>query len=196
MADDPRHYCTLEELKEALGEQTGIRDDLYELAIAAASEQIDEFRGHHFWLEDTPTQRLFVPDNPGMLWTGDFADTQGLAVATDADDDGEFETEWQPGDWQPEPLQRLNGRPYTRLIAVGDHEFPLSWGRATVRVTARWGWVQVPKPVRQACRILAVDHFKSKDLTGGVAGFSDFGPVRISAFNPQAKALLQPYKLP
>jgi len=189
-------YLKLEQLKEAVGEDSEAHDEAYERAIEAASRQIDEFRGDQFWLDATPTARLFRADNPLILWTGDFSTTVGLTVAVDLDGDGTYETVWVSTDISAEPLRRLNGRPFDRIIAIGDKRFPCAQARPTVRVTARWGWAAVPEAVEQACQILAIDHFKSKDLTGGVAGFSDLGPIRVAAFNPQARALLLPYKLP
>ena len=191
-----RGYLKLEQLKEAVGEDSELHDEAYERAIEAASRQIDEFRGDQFWLDQTPTARLFRAEHPLILWTGDFADTTGLTVATDLDGDGTYETVWATDDVSAEPLRRLNGRPFDRLIACGGRLFPCARPRPTVQVTARWGWPAIPEAVIQACQILAIDNFKSKDLTGGVAGLSDLGPIRIAAFNPQARALLLPYKLP
>jgi len=188
-------YLKLEALKDAIGEQTETHDDAYERAIEAASRQIDEFRGDQFWAETAPSPRIFRADHPDLLWTGDYADTTGMVVATDDDCDGVYETTWAADEWQPEPLRRLNGRPFHRIVAVGSKQFPLSYARASVRVTARWGWSAVPEAVEQACQILAIDHFKSKDLTGGVAGFSDLGAIRVPGFAPQARALLAQYEL-
>lgn len=189
-------YIDIEALKEAIGERTEDHDDAYGRAIEAASRQIDEFRGDQFWLEAAPTARIYRADHPDLLWTGDYATTTGMIVATDDDGDGVFETVWAASEWQAEPLRRLNGRPYDRVVAKGSKRFPLTYARAAIQVTARWGWSEVPDAVVQACQILAVDHFKSKDLTGGVAGFSDLGAVRIPGFAPQARALLAPYELP
>jgi hypothetical protein len=191
-------YLTLAALKLALGDTGSTNDEAYERAIEAASRQIDEFRGDQFWLVATPTPRLYRPTSPDLLWTGDFSTTTGLVVEVDEDEDGDYETVWVAADYSAEPLVRLPGRPFDRLVAIGENCWPMPHytNRPTVRVTARWGWPAVPKEVEQACQILAIDHFKSKDLTGGIAGFNDLGAVRISAFNPQARALLAPYKLP
>lgn len=191
-------YISLDALKEAIGENTDEHNDAYERAIEAASRQIDEFRGDQFWREPTPVPRLFRPDNPDVLFTGDFADLDGMLVEIDEDEDGTFAATWEhPADWSPEPLRRLNNRPYDRIVAVAEpFPVPVYLSRPLVRVTAHWGWPAIPDAVVQACQILAIDHFKSKDLTGGVAGFSDLGVVRVAAFNPQARALLAPFKLP
>src|SRR5690606_1256557 len=111
---------------------------------------IDDYCGRHFWKEETPSERLFRPDEVDLLWTGDFATTDDLVVKTDEDGDGVFETTWSATDWQAEPFERMNGRPYERIAAVGGRDFPVDCtttsrgrrrsGRARVRVSAQWGW--------------------------------------------------------
>jgi hypothetical protein len=65
---------------------------------------------------------------------------------------------------------------------------------ASVQVTAKWGWPAVPPAVKQAAFIVAADLFKAKDSAFGVAGFGEFGAVRVgSRMNPQAQALLAPF---
>lgn len=197
-------YLSLEALKAALGSDIGSSTDAELVrAINAASRQIDSCCGTQFWREPSPTPRLFRAVDARMLWTGDFADTTGMTVATDGDGDGVFETVWAATEWRAEPLVRMNGRPFTQVVATGGRRFPIR-GRAyrnqhlapSVQVTARWGWPEVPAEVVQACQILAIDHYKSKDLTGGVAGFGEYNPVRIAPFNPQAKALLEHLRVP
>jgi hypothetical protein len=72
--------------------------------------------------------------------------------------------------------------------------------RARVRITARWGWPAVPAQVMQACQILAIDYFKSKDFTNGSAGTTGlstgvFGGQKgiqlHSGINPLACSLLR-----
>ncbi len=199
-------YIGLTAFREALGDLSAGNDPQYERAIEAASRQIDRWYGGHFWQELSPTPRLFRPDDTCTVWTGEFSTDTGLVVETDDDGDGTFETVWSGSDFIPEPLVRVNGHPFDRVVAVGWRKFPTGrrhdeWRhtfgvRPRVRVTARWGWPAIPAEVEQACQILAIDHFKSKDLTGGIAGFNDFGPIRIAAFNPQARALLEPFRVP
>jgi len=56
-----------------------------------------------------------------------------------------------------------------------------AWSRQDrCQVTGVFGWPKVPRNVREAARLLAADHFKRKDAPFGVAGFSEYGPVRIS----------------
>jgi hypothetical protein len=72
--------------------------------------------------------------------------------------------------------------------------------RARVQVTAQWGWPAVPAQVKQACQILAIDYYKSKDFTNGSAGTTGlstgvFGGQKgiqlHSGINPLACSLLR-----
>jgi hypothetical protein len=64
-----------------------------------------------------------------------------------------------------------------------------------VQVTAQWGWAAVPDSVKQATKILAAEIFRLKDAPLGVAGFNDFGPVRVREV-PQVSMLLKRYRHP
>jgi hypothetical protein len=72
--------------------------------------------------------------------------------------------------------------------------------RARVRITAKWGWPAVPAQVMQACQILSIDYYKSKDFTNGSAGTTGlstgvFGGQKgiqlHSGINPLACSLLR-----
>jgi hypothetical protein len=72
--------------------------------------------------------------------------------------------------------------------------------RARVRITARWGWPTVPSQVVQACQVIAIDNYKSKDFTNGSAGTTglatgSYGSARSSlvqhSLSPMACSLLR-----
>lgn len=217
-------YISLAALKTVLRDNTGTYDAIYEIAIESASRQIDRYCGTHFWKPASPTVRTFLPEHRYVIHTGDFANTTGLVIKTDDDDDGVFETPWDVADYQVEPLNPYDGRPYNRITAVGAREFPLPYWehhrflpttyerdyrpsrRARVQVTANWGWDVVPRQVAMACQILAIDNFKSKDLTGTTTGIAELGQpglggfrftgATIPKFNPIAEALLQGFRNP
>ena len=215
-------YMTVDELRDVLRDQLTAYDAEYERAIGAASRQIDDYCGRHFWMEATPTVRTFRPREIDLVWTGDIATTTGLVVATDEDYDGVFETTWTiDTDFILEPFERINAKPYERIAAVGTRSFPVSGSstsygaytraqsrRPTVQVTASWGWATVPQEVIQACSIVAVDHFKAKDLTHVAATYGNdvriardvspgmfgrklrFSRLRAPLLNPEAEAIL------
>jgi hypothetical protein len=64
----------------------------------------------------------------------------------------------------------------------------------TLQVTARWGWSSVPIEVYEACLLKAAALYKRRDSVQGVAGFGDFGVVRIGRSDPDVIDLLGPYR--
>src|SRR5690554_3107788 len=95
-------YLTLQEFQDIMRDQLTAYDHEYEMAIEAASRQVDDFCGRHFWMEEQATPRLFRPTQPDLVWVSDIATTDGLVVKTDDDDDGVFETTWTPDQYMLE----------------------------------------------------------------------------------------------
>lgn len=50
--------------------------------------------------------------------------------------------------------------------------------------------------ISEACLLQAMHLYQSTQSPGGVIGGGEFGPVRFSALQPLARAMLQPFKLP
>lgn len=190
-------YCTVEEIKARLG-ITSTADD-FELrgAVDAVSRQIDAYCDR--WFYRATQTRTYAPADLYTVPVDDLVSVTSLA--TDASGDGTFETTWATSDFQLLPTNAPSGaeaRPYTMIRAVGARYMPVYWAgplaRAErVQVVGVWGWPAVPAAVRQAARVLASEMFKLKDAPFGVAGFGDFGPVRVRQ-NPIARDLLGPYR--
>jgi hypothetical protein len=86
------------------------------------------------------------------------------------------------------------GWPYWEIRSTLLSRFFPTWQqRQSVQVTAQWGWTTIPEPVKQACLVLAAETFKLKDAPFGVAGFSDFGAVRVRD-NPMVARMLTPFQ--
>jgi hypothetical protein len=91
-----------------------------------------------------------------------------------------------------EPLNSIaKGRPITKLVSI-DGDF-IADIQPSVEVTARWGWPDVPEPVRSATAILAGRLFKRADSLLGVAGFGDLGAITLRAVDPDVQRMLAPY---
>lgn len=214
-------YITVEYLKASLRlkDTNTAFEYLLGVAIASASRQIDQHCRDRFWLDDTPSARLFRATDPYQLFLPAYATTAGMVVELDRDGDGTFETTWAHGiDFQATPFNPEPGWPYRGIEAIGaalptaylygSSSWPNSsapygyagiWpGRARVRVTAQWGWPEVPAQVEQACAILATDHYKSKDVTDGASGpagastgrFGSHPSLKSPGFNAMAAKLL------
>lgn len=189
-------YATLPELKARYTEILGSAEDAaLTNALAVASRGIEHVCGRQFNKTDTPSARVFHPETQCWTRVHDFHTTSGLIVATDGGGDGTYETVWAATDYQLEPLNGIEGGesgwPYYSLRAVGGRQFPCN-RRASLQVTAQWGWTAVPAGVKEACLAVASETWKLKDAPFGVAGVAEWGVVRVRA-NPLAMAMIAPY---
>jgi hypothetical protein len=193
-------YTTLAAVKAALRISDATDDTLIEGSIEAASRLIDGYALRNFYSVGTAT-RLFTAPDPLYCPIDDIAGT-AITIQTSTQADGVFDVTFTVTDYQLEPLNgNLDGIPwaYDRIRAVGDFAFPMvsaSFGeQALVKVTAVFGWPAVPKAIEQATILQAARHFKRYDSPLGVAGFGDFGVVRVSRFlDPDVQMLVEPYR--
>jgi len=192
-------YATREELKTWLSiEATDIsRDGLLDRALAAASRGIDKATGRTrgFWLDPEPTARVYRLDGR-TVWRGEnnlllvdeIGSSTGLLV------EASYVTSWSTvTDFETTPDNALaDGRPVTGLLRPGR-----AWGLAStrIRVTARFGWPEIPDDITEACLIQASRLFKRKDSPEGVMGSSEWGVVRLSRRDPDVWNLIEPYRL-
>ena len=197
-----QNYCSVEELKSRLG-ITDTADD-FELtrAVAEASRYVDEITGRYFFrAADT---RTYVPESISRQGVDDIATSTGLTLKVDRDGDGTFEETWTLG--TDYALEVAPGRyntgakgepwPYTAAVVINAGKlFPFTWLWShldRVQVAATFGWPAVPMNVREATLIQAADIFRAKDAPFGVAGFGEFGVVRVGA-NLRVQSLLRRY---
>ena len=201
-------YCTLAELKPELRipTLTDTADDTrLEVAIAAASRQIDAHCGRFFWREAGTHNREFYANEHRRCEVDDISTVTGLVVQVDDDDDGVFETTLTIStDFILRPLNAADlvpVWPYDEIVLVDaiNGNFPMSQsGRPGGRVTARFGWAAVPDDVKKACLVQSAMLFKSADAVFGVTEFANAGAaLRVGrTINPIAAALLEPYCKP
>jgi len=122
----------------------------------------------------------------------------------DRDGDGVYEETWTQGtDYALEVAPgkyNVSGKgeqwPYTGAVVItGGKLFPFTWMWShldRIQVTGVYGWPAVPLNVKNASLIVAAQLFRIKDSVFGVAGFGEFGVVRIQS-NPQVMWLLRRY---
>lgn len=191
--------CTRQDVKTALGIADAVDDLRIDVALAAATAQVQEHCNRTFVQADTASPRVYVADNPYLVQVDDISTTSGLVLETDPGATGTFSQTWQTADYQLEPLNGLiNGayRPWTTIRAIRSLYFPRDYGQALVRVTARWGWSAVPDTVKQATIIQTIHVFKSVDAPFGATPFAETGILRLrTALHPTAVALLEDYRL-
>jgi hypothetical protein len=201
-------YCTLAELKPELRIPVLLDtedDTRLEVAIAAASRQIDAHCGRFFWREAGTHTREFYANDHRRCEVNDISTVTGLVVQVDDDDDGVFETTLTIStDFILRPLNAADHvpvLPYDEIVLVDaiNGNFPMSQsGRPGVRVTARFGWPAIPDDVKKACLVQSAMLFKSADAVFGVTEFANAGAaLRVGrTINPIAAALLEPYCKP
>lgn len=198
-------YCTVDELREWNRATSSMAELVLERAINACSRGIDKFCRRHFW-QSTSTPRLFAPDNAYEFDFGAFNDLHQLdALATDTAGNGTFDVTWAAADYELLPLNPDSGperQPYTSIRRAGSKTFPYltsnpaDTGRSgRVRITGIWGWDEVPADVVQACLLHAARIYKRKDSPEGVAGWAEFGAIRVGRTDPDVVGFLDPYRL-
>ena len=186
-------YATLSQLKASLRITDSVDDALLELAIEAASREIDSATERQFF--PTNTTRIYAPRDSYIVEIDDLTTLTTLKTSSAAD--GTFDITWTASDYQLEPLNGLTGGitvPYTQIRAVGDYTFPIDGGEATVQVVGSFGFATAPTAIKQATVLLASRIFKRNDSPLGVAGFGDLGVVRVSRLDPDVDAMIAPYK--
>jgi hypothetical protein len=197
-------YATVNEVKSALRIGVGdtMDDALIDNCIGAASRLIDGYCNRQFWAYSSATTRVYQANNEYVCDIDDVYSLNGFVLKTSTFADGNFDVTWASTDVQLEPLNGiLDGLTwsYDKLRAIGDYLFPTvnaNYGeQALVQVTALFGWVSVPEPIKQACIIQSSRIFKRYDSPLGVAGFGDLGAIRVSRFlDPDMAQLVEPYR--
>lgn len=210
-------YCTVDDLREQLGDLTSQSLSERQLirAINAASRAVDNYTDRRFWMDATPTTQLFQPwtdvrrqmtdyvaTSYEMWLPADIASSTGLQIATDTNGDGGYATVWGASDFRLWPYSaNTPGSMYggwNKLESTGRLRFDIrgiggNRGLMPVRITAQFGWSFLPDAVEQATLLKAAQLFKRKDAPYGVAVFGDIAAVTITRKDVDVADLLQPY---
>lgn len=192
-------YATLAQLKAALsiGAADSISDDVLQLSLDSASEQIDSFCGRTFGAAGSAVR--YYAGRGGVMNTVEIDDVTTISeVATSTD--GVTWTPLTATSWQAEPLNGITDGmtfPYTRLRIVGQTAayWPDLAGQASVRVTGTFGFGSTPTAVVRAC-VAQASRLHARNFSPyGVAGFNEMGVVRLAAgLDVDVQHLLQPYR--
>jgi hypothetical protein len=192
-------YATLAEVAMTLDIPDAGDDPKLDIAINAASRQIDGHTGRRFWQDGTVVARTYTASETRWLATDDISTVTGLIVKIDTDVDVTFETTLTIStDFVLEPSNAAAEypvQPFTAIRLVGDYTYPTSsYGRPTVQVTAKYGWSAVPEDVKDACILQARTLYKAPAATFGAFGVDSGTPMRIRSLDQVAEALLARYR--
>lgn len=174
------------------------QDEQFEDAVNTASREIESYCARQFNKATDASAREFEPDNSYSCYVDDFWTTSGLVVKLDSSGDGTFATTLTAAQYELSPangvVDGMTGWPFYKIRLLNGLRFPCSYsGRSRVlQVTAKWGWADVPAPVRAATKIMAAETWKLKDAPFGVLGLDEFGVVRVRQ-NKMAVSKLYPY---
>lgn len=176
-------YVSLTELKSYLGIEASdeTKNTALQFALDGATREIEDHCERQFNKEAAASQRLFKAGDPYDIEVDDFYDTTGFILETDPNYSGSFSQVWTASDYELTPengiVGGVPGFPFWEIAAVGGLRFPCHYPgrrRLTVRVTALWGWAEVPKVIRTACFQLATKNFNMASAPLGVAGMGDY----------------------
>lgn len=155
----------------ALEGRLGPDDGTFSQKLNAASRAVEAFTRRQFNKEDVASERRFRAVDPSRLPVDDFHTLTDLAVEVDG-------TAWDLADVDPRPPNGVvNGQvgwPFSDILAVRR-----SWPhdrRATVTVTAQWGWAAVPKAIVEA----TLDVAEAMSSGGGAIRSETMGTYSVS----------------
>lgn len=192
----PLTYVTLDVLKGALtlARTDTTRDDLLQLALTAASRSVERYCDSRvFYLASAATARTYTC-GPNVLVNGqgderlpvdDIGSTTGLVV--EVGDGTTYTTVTAYETWPDNALARNEA--ITAIVIPATSSVTLQTQRK-MRITARWGWPEVPAAVEQATLLQATRLYRRPSSPEGVAGSADWGLIRIPNLDPDVKALL------
>lgn len=166
-------YLEVEDWKQwSRNDLPTVDNTLIEDAILASEQSLDDACDRRFILAVAPaTARLFVPFAGNSIV---FIDDCTSVTAVSDDGTAVVSTDYQ--------LEPVGGRarsgmtvPYTRIRRLDGGWWNVNQGKATVSVTAVWGWAAIPYRIREACKVLTKAHIDGRDIRAGIAGFSPDG---------------------
>lgn len=187
-------YVDLALLKLHLGGITASTyDDVLTKNLKAASRNVEKYCGRRFWVDDSASDRSFNPASRlygEKLFIDDAASISSVSFGNDSDgwtvvDAADYELGPENAlarSWAIESVEHLDGWTFTSA-------------RDRVKVSAVWGWPEVPDDVVEATLILASRYYARKDSKEGVLGNSEWGTVRLSRTDPDVAGLLRAFVL-
>lgn len=194
------NYTTTEDLADFVRITDTLDEVQLSLAISTASRGIDRACGRQFGSLSAVAARYYTArwDCRRQRWTvsiDDLMTTTGLLVAFDEDGDETYGGEIDLFTLEPRNAA-ADGRPWTDLVVRPTAAtLPTSLADG-VRVTARWGWDQVPASIEQACLLQASRLLARRSSPFGVAGSPEAGnELRLLArLDPDVEVAVRPYR--
>lgn len=195
-------YCSLVEFREYISEDPSQNDHDtgHLLVLESASRAVDLYCGFppgRFMLDDTVSARTYYAWDPWTLTIDPVGTLTGAVVKTGTGNGTFGTTLTLTTNYVFEPSNALaDGEPVTRIRLADGSRWPTStYGAPNVQVTARWGWPEVPAPVKQATMQAAAEQWFRRNAPAGFVQTVEFGPIRLSRdAMASVSSLLNPYQ--
>lgn len=180
----------LDDFKEYVRDQVSVDDAVLQAALDGAATSIGDYLKRQIAVASgTPSARSYSP-RPGAT---DILRIHDCVSVTSVADYG---STLATTEYQLEPIDGIDwagqARPYEQI-----RRYSAAWtydrGFARIAVTADWGWEAIPATVVEAHKILAKDFLQQRNNNSGVAGFGEFGAVRVRE-NPMVAKMLNPLR--
>lgn len=166
--------------------QTEDYDDLSGVATATES-LLTKVSGRRWVVADAASVRYYSP----RTLNADLVRIHDCTTVVSVTNDGTTVPVWSTstGGYQLEPVNGLDWagetRPFESIRYIGSR-WRFDNYRATVAVTATWGWAAIPEQVTRAAYVIAKDMWEFRNAQN-TAGFEEF-------LDTKAKMLLKGYR--
>ena len=198
-------YCELDELKHTnrlnINSSDSVSDDMLEGVIEAVSRRIDDECHRRFYSDSDEVARYYTASKSDFLFTDDIASpSSDVSIEIDTNGDGTFDNTFASTDFVLSPYNaELDGVPYQKieLSNTGQYLFPAKVKKG-VKVTAKWGWSTVPKPIKQATLLQCERLFKRFSTPLGSESMTALGRMTLSipSLDPDVELLISRYIKP
>jgi hypothetical protein len=167
--------------------EVGTDDATISAAIESAEEAINDLVGRQMTVAGAASARVFAAPHDRCQVLEIFDCT----TVTLVDDDG---STISASNYQLEPLNGLSSTgeavPYNRIRLLGGANWSWEYNKATISITATWGWAELPTRYYEAVKILTADILDNRDVRNGVIGFTEYAGIRVRE-NPVVTSLLR-----
>jgi len=166
-------YLTIEQYKQWARDEITVDDDLVSEAILGAESWIDNALARRMVVASASSARVYAPIPHTDVLTIDDCTTVTSVVENGA-------TLTVSTDYQLEPFNNLSAAgetvPYSQVRRIYRNWYT-DGRKATVTVTAAWGWAAIPPQVLEACKVITSDMLMNRELRGGLVAVSEVGGV-------------------
>ena len=167
MADG--RYLTVDDFKQWARDEVQADDELIGAAILAAQQQLDNACARRFAVASGSSARVYAPDLSDILIIDDCTAISSVV---------ENGSTLAGTVYQAEPLNNLSPGgetvPYNKIRRLSGCWYR-NGGKATITVTATWGWAAVPYQIVEACKIVTKANIEVRDARFGLAAVLENG---------------------